>query len=123
VAPDSLDAWGSACQSGSTAWITFEKVDNLVLDGQGGLDGRGSIWWGKVPTISHHLHAININVSTYPLLCFSTPKNGERKRNTESGDHLFTMLINVIFHHPGCKSLQKSSCGTLCWISLHFLKN
>ncbi|KAJ8431822.1 hypothetical protein Cgig2_027567 [Carnegiea gigantea] len=44
VAPNSLDAWGSACQS---AWISSERVDNLVLYGQGKIDGRGSIWWGK----------------------------------------------------------------------------
>ncbi|KAJ8431819.1 hypothetical protein Cgig2_027564 [Carnegiea gigantea] len=69
VAPNSLDAWGSACQS---AWISFERVDNLVLYGQGKIDGRGSIWWGKVLTTAHHLHATNINESV-PDGCKSRP--------------------------------------------------
>ncbi|KAJ8431823.1 hypothetical protein Cgig2_027568 [Carnegiea gigantea] len=41
--------------------VSFTGVDNLVLDGQGELDGRGSIWWGNVSAVAHDLHAIEIN--------------------------------------------------------------
>ncbi|XP_048497382.1 probable polygalacturonase At3g15720 [Beta vulgaris subsp. vulgaris] len=50
VAPDSIDEWGE-CQSNT--WLQFEYVDNLIVDGQGVIDGRGSIWWNKASIINH----------------------------------------------------------------------
>ena len=70
VAPDSIGGWGKYCESSdSSAWLSFEKVDNLVLGGQGELDARGSVWWANASTITRDFHAIHdTNVSTYSLL-------------------------------------------------------
>ena len=61
VAPNSVGGWGRLCESScSAAWLSFERVDNLVLDGQGELDARGSVWWATASTDTY--------VSTYSLL-------------------------------------------------------
>ncbi|KAK8485994.1 hypothetical protein V6N11_069281 [Hibiscus sabdariffa] len=41
IAPETT-SW----ENGQTgAWINFKSVDNLILDGGGKIDGRGSNWW------------------------------------------------------------------------------
>ncbi|KAG8499014.1 hypothetical protein CXB51_005430 [Gossypium anomalum] len=35
----------SWANEGVDTWIQFSNVDNLYLDGDGKIDGRGSIWW------------------------------------------------------------------------------
>ncbi len=44
VAPNTIDAW-EECEGNN--WITFEKVFNLIVDGSGEIDGKGSAWWRK----------------------------------------------------------------------------
>lgn len=58
VAPNTVGGWGELYKSScSDAWLSFERVDNLVLDGQGELDARGSVWWATASTITHDFHA------------------------------------------------------------------
>ncbi|KAK8485993.1 hypothetical protein V6N13_055116 [Hibiscus sabdariffa] len=41
IAPETT-SWGNG---GNGVWINFRSVDNLILDGGGKIDGRGSNWW------------------------------------------------------------------------------
>ncbi|CAO2825802.1 unnamed protein product [Amaranthus hypochondriacus] len=51
-APDSRDAWKN-CESNS--WIVFKDIENLIIDGSGLLDGKGSTWW------THDQHSSTIH--------------------------------------------------------------
>ncbi|KAL4560209.1 hypothetical protein LXL04_032358 [Taraxacum kok-saghyz] len=44
IAPDNPSSW-SSCETG--AWLMFSDVNNLIVDGGGTIDGRGSAWWTK----------------------------------------------------------------------------
>ncbi|XP_039020843.1 probable polygalacturonase At3g15720 [Hibiscus syriacus] len=50
MAPQST-SWGNG---GMGEWIYFQSVDNLILDGHGTIDGRGSNWWQAL-----HFHNCN----------------------------------------------------------------
>ncbi|KAI3677343.1 hypothetical protein L1987_86968 [Smallanthus sonchifolius] len=47
IAPQNPSSW-NGCETG--AWLLFYKVDGLVIDGGGMIDGRGSVWWTKSST-------------------------------------------------------------------------
>ncbi|XP_021751957.1 uncharacterized protein LOC110717540 [Chenopodium quinoa] len=49
VAPSSIGEWDK-CEN--NAWLHFGSIDNLVVEGQGVIDGRGSIWWTNAPIIN-----------------------------------------------------------------------
>ncbi|KAA3484013.1 putative polygalacturonase [Gossypium australe] len=52
----------SWANGGVDAWIQFSNVDNLYLDGDGKIDGRGSIWWQSCMKKSvYALHFNNCN--------------------------------------------------------------
>uniref|UniRef100_A0A803KSV4 Polygalacturonase n=1 Tax=Chenopodium quinoa TaxID=63459 RepID=A0A803KSV4_CHEQI len=50
VAPSSIGEWDK-CEN--NAWLHFGSIDNLVVEGQGVIDGRGSIWWTNAPIINN----------------------------------------------------------------------
>ncbi|KAK9279137.1 hypothetical protein L1049_012814 [Liquidambar formosana] len=42
LAPNTLDAWRNYK---GDSWLSFSKVGNLIIDGNGLINGRGSFWW------------------------------------------------------------------------------
>ncbi|EOA22760.1 hypothetical protein CARUB_v10003473mg [Capsella rubella] len=42
-------------------WINFDSINGLVLTGGGTIDGRGSLWWGKVDNRPSAMHFNNCN--------------------------------------------------------------
>ncbi|GKV22256.1 hypothetical protein SLEP1_g32138 [Rubroshorea leprosula] len=42
IAPHGI-SWGG--NDGLEAWIRFENIDNLIIDGEGKIDGQGQSWW------------------------------------------------------------------------------
>uniref|UniRef100_A0A7N0VCV0 Polygalacturonase n=1 Tax=Kalanchoe fedtschenkoi TaxID=63787 RepID=A0A7N0VCV0_KALFE len=43
VSPTKAQAWEEQCND----WISFRKIDNLIVDGSGEFDGNGKVWWSK----------------------------------------------------------------------------
>lgn len=41
VAPTDSDSWGR----GLLWWIEFTKLSGITIQGNGVIDGRGSVWW------------------------------------------------------------------------------
>ncbi|XVF56129.1 hypothetical protein PTKIN_Ptkin06aG0092200 [Pterospermum kingtungense] len=39
----------------SRHWLTFESVDNLLIEGGGNINGKGKIWWDNSCKINKHL--------------------------------------------------------------------
>lgn len=45
MAPTDSEAWGS----GLLQWLEFTKLVGITIQGQGTIDGRGSVWWEGYP--------------------------------------------------------------------------
>lgn len=45
VAPTENEAWGK----GLLQWLEFTKLRGITIQGQGTIDGRGSVWWEDYP--------------------------------------------------------------------------
>lgn len=45
VAPTNSKAWGS----GLLQWLEFKKLVGITIQGNGIIDGRGSVWWQDTP--------------------------------------------------------------------------
>jgi len=84
VAPDSISGWGN-CPS---AWLSFDRVDDLVLDGHGELDARGSVWWAKASNITLDYHPTDILVSTFIALCAFIPRKRRRIQSRFRSFHI-----------------------------------
>nr|POE99719.1 putative polygalacturonase [Quercus suber] len=45
LAPNSMDGWTNCS---ANCWLRFSGVSNLIVNGSGTIDGRGSTWWNQV---------------------------------------------------------------------------
>lgn len=45
IAPTNPNAWGE----GLLQWLEFTKLVGITIQGNGVIDGRGSVWWQDVP--------------------------------------------------------------------------
>ncbi|XP_038988013.1 probable polygalacturonase At3g15720 [Phoenix dactylifera] len=71
VAPDKL--WTS---QNNTSWITFRDVTAFTVDGNGEIDGRGSVWWDckkknkcdSVPSALGILRCVDLTIAGMKLL-------------------------------------------------------
>ncbi|KAK9279293.1 hypothetical protein L1049_012972 [Liquidambar formosana] len=55
IAPNTLNAWTNCNGNG---WLTFSNIGNLIIDGNGLINGQGSIWWTNKTS---HINALKIN--------------------------------------------------------------
>ncbi|KFK44652.1 hypothetical protein AALP_AA1G286400 [Arabis alpina] len=57
-------------------WISFDSISGLVVSGGGTIDGRGSLWWGKVSTRPSAMHFNGCNgLRMYNLRHLNSPRN------------------------------------------------
>ncbi|XP_058775363.1 probable polygalacturonase At3g15720 [Vicia villosa] len=48
IAPKNMEDWKWA-EDKETAWIRFEGINGLVVNGEGQINGQGAPWWEKYP--------------------------------------------------------------------------
>ncbi|XP_057522478.1 probable polygalacturonase At3g15720 [Amaranthus tricolor] len=104
-APDSRDAWKN-CEANS--WIVFKDIENLIIDGSGLLNGKGSTWW-KVLAIQNcnglQLKGITNKDSPGPHLAINSCNNSilsnlqiiapETSENTDGIDISYSTQVQI----------------------------
>ncbi|KAL5100220.1 hypothetical protein RYX36_004547 [Vicia faba] len=48
IAPKNMEDWKWA-ENKETAWIRFEGINGLVVNGEGQINGQGAPWWKEYP--------------------------------------------------------------------------
>ncbi|XP_056694777.1 probable polygalacturonase At3g15720 [Spinacia oleracea] len=93
VAHNDISEWEN-CEDNT--WIYFAYIDNLFVQGQGSIDGRGSIWWKNAPlltnrdthaTINEETNSCNRPTALRFLRCYGLQVRGTTHKNSP-GNHI-----------------------------------
>lgn len=47
IAPKNPDSWKWGTDLSRWAWVKFQGISNLIIQGGGTIDGQGSSWWNQ----------------------------------------------------------------------------
>ncbi|EPS62761.1 hypothetical protein M569_12028, partial [Genlisea aurea] len=84
--------------SGESYWLLFDGVDNLVVQGGGTIDGRGSIWWQKSCRYNKSKPCKNAPTAMWFRQCNNLDVNNLKIQNSQQ--------IHVDFDH--CSGVRAS---------------
>lgn len=99
VAHNDISEWEN-CEDNT--WIYFAYIDNLFVQGQGSIDGRGSIWWKNAPLLTNRDTHATINVCIYlHILRTNNMYNFFFNLDKETSYiNVDTVRINILFIYP-----------------------
>ncbi|KAL2921389.1 hypothetical protein RDABS01_012880, partial [Bienertia sinuspersici] len=80
VAPNTIGSW-EKCEK--NVWIYFANVDNLVVEGEGQINGKGAIWWKKNVPNNLDMYAMSNALSFFN--CNGLTVRGLTHRNGPGG--------------------------------------
>ncbi|CAA7051531.1 unnamed protein product [Microthlaspi erraticum] len=91
-------------------WISFDSVYGLVVTGGGTIDGRGSVWWGKVQYRPTAMHFNNCNgLRMYNLQHLNSPRNHIGLSCSENID-VSGLRLTAPWDSPNTDGIDISNC-------------
>ncbi|XP_061369186.1 probable polygalacturonase At3g15720 [Gastrolobium bilobum] len=113
IAPKNVEAWEWA-QNDRSAWVQFEGITGLVINGQGLVDGQGAAWWNDYnshndydrPTALRFGNCENLRLSS--LTHINSPRN-HISIDTCNGAYISNLYISAPEDSPNTDGFDIAS--------------